>query len=145
MSGHDADDPYAVLGVSPDASASTIKSRYQALLLKIHPDRNGGQVGGDGDADAFHRLQLAWKAVGEERTRRKHDALARIGQEVNLWKTVSAKDMDHCDQRLLTYDCRCGGEFLLEEEELEDDDGPVVVECDTCSLSIAVIQDKIPA
>lgn len=33
------DDPYQVLGVSPDASLEEIRSRYRELLLRYHPDR----------------------------------------------------------------------------------------------------------
>lgn len=33
------DDPYQILGVSPDASLELIRSRYRELLLRYHPDR----------------------------------------------------------------------------------------------------------
>lgn len=36
---HDADSPYEVLGLSPDASDAEIKARYRAAVAEVHPDR----------------------------------------------------------------------------------------------------------
>ena len=45
------DDPYKVLGLSPDASDEDVKRAYRRLAKKYHPDLNPG------DAEAARRMQ----------------------------------------------------------------------------------------
>jgi curved DNA-binding protein CbpA len=53
-------DPYAVLGVSRDASASELRAAYRRLVQLHHPDHNGGSPE---SARRFEEVQEAYAAV----------------------------------------------------------------------------------
>jgi molecular chaperone DnaJ len=60
-------DPYAVLGVSPDAKAAEIKAAYRALVKRHHPDAGG-------DAQMILALNAAWEVLRDGERRRRYDA-----------------------------------------------------------------------
>lgn len=53
-------DPYKVLGVSPDASDEEIKKAYRELTKKYHPDRNPDNPAA---ADKMHDINAAYDAI----------------------------------------------------------------------------------
>ena len=61
-----ARDPYAVLGISPTATAAEIKAAYRALVKQHHPDAGG-------DAAAMLALNAAFEVLGDGERRRAHD------------------------------------------------------------------------
>ena len=54
------DDPYKVLGVSPDASDEEVKRAYRALAKKYHPDRNPGDAAA---AQKMREINAAYDAI----------------------------------------------------------------------------------
>lgn len=74
-------DPYAMLGVSRDASSADIRRAYQALALRLHPDKQAEaaaeadpsststSTSGGGAALTFQQLQSAWEILRDEANR----------------------------------------------------------------------------
>ena len=54
------DDPYKVLGVSPDASDEEIKRAYRRLAKQYHPDRNPGD---ENAAKMMQRINAAYEQI----------------------------------------------------------------------------------
>lgn len=72
------DDPYAELGVSPDASPSEIRAAYRVLAWDLHPDR------ADGDERSAERL-LRVNAAHEQLIRpRRRRELMHLALDQNL-------------------------------------------------------------
>ncbi len=132
-------DLYSVLRCREGATQDELRQSYQRRLLRHHPDKNGGE-----ESDEFLAVVEAWKVLGDPEERRRHDARAKLEEgerEANsqVWATVKRTEMEEEINGDRTFQCRCGGEFVLTEEDIEaagDDD--VEVGCDTCSLVIRV-------
>ncbi|MEJ5363565.1 MAG: DnaJ domain-containing protein [Desulfosoma sp.] len=66
------DDPYAVLGLSRNASAQEIKRAFRTLSLEWHPDRNPGRV--EEAAAMFRKIREAYAVLSDPALRRRLSA-----------------------------------------------------------------------
>ena len=72
------DDPYKVLGVSPDASDEEVKRAYRALAKKYHPDMNPG----DKEAEAkFKEATEAYSVLSDAEKRKMYDQFGHAAFE----------------------------------------------------------------
>ena len=61
-------DPYAVLGISGDASEEEIKKAYRTLSRRYHPDENVGRPDQEQLEEKFKQVQSAYQQIMKERT-----------------------------------------------------------------------------
>jgi curved DNA-binding protein len=65
-------DYYAILGISPESDAKTIKSAYRKLARQFHPDVNPGNKEAE---EKFKEINEAYQALSDEQGRKKYDDL----------------------------------------------------------------------
>lgn len=66
LSALDDQDPYRVLGVSPQDSSETVRRRYRELAFERHPDRGGSGA-------AMGEVNVAYERILSHRARRQSD------------------------------------------------------------------------
>ena len=69
-------DYYAVLGVSPEATAKDITRAYRKLARELHPDKNPGDSAAE---ERFKQVTAAYDVLGEETKRAEYDEVRRLG------------------------------------------------------------------
>ena len=71
------DDPYKILGVSPNASDDEIKKAYRELSRKYHPDANSGNPLADLAEEKFKEVQTAYSRIMDMRSGKSADCYSR--------------------------------------------------------------------
>jgi molecular chaperone DnaJ len=94
-------DPYAVLGLTPQASSAEIKAAYRALVKCHHPDAGG-------DDEHIVALNAAWEVLRDEQSRRRYDAAhgvssAASGPGVRAPKPARGRRGADADAELLAW------------------------------------------
>ncbi|KAG0360282.1 Diphthamide biosynthesis protein 4 [Podila minutissima] len=136
-------DYYSILGVAEDASPAEIKLQYQKLLLIHHPDKQQQKQPGQPPAHELIPLQEimeAWECLRMPAQREFYDSSLkamklRANGQVN--DDIDLDDMDYDEESsVYTSPCRCSGEYIISEDELEL--GVDTVVCSTCSLIVRI-------
>ncbi|KAI8909976.1 DnaJ domain-containing protein [Powellomyces hirtus] len=131
---------YDILQISATAPADVVRRQYQKLVLEYHPDKatqNGGAGNAMDNEERTHRFRsvvAAYEVVGDPVRRAAYDEeLAKNSKAIGpLHAEVDLDDMHHSPTSAeFTLPCRCGGQFSIREEDLED--GVEMAACSTCS------------
>ena len=69
-------DYYAVLSVSPTATADEIKKVYRKLAKKYHPDTNSSDAKA---AERFKEISEAYQVLGDAEKRKQYDQMRQLG------------------------------------------------------------------
>ncbi|KAK3835792.1 MAG: hypothetical protein JOS17DRAFT_519049 [Linnemannia elongata] len=139
-------DYYAILDVSQDASLAEIKQQYQRLLLIHHPDKQLQQQTAPNSGSPSLKLiplqdiKEAWECLREPNHRAFYDSslqAMKLHANGQVHDDIDLDDMDF-DEELGSYTspCRCSGEYIISEDELEL--GVDTVVCSTCSLIVRI-------
>ncbi|XP_018619435.1 dnaJ homolog subfamily C member 24 [Scleropages formosus] len=135
-------DWYSVLEASPSDAPHELRRKYQRLALLYHPDKQSPDLAAEQvqrHMQRFIEVDQAWKILGNEETKRVYDLQRRAKELKQSWPVdahICLGDMSWDDEeQVYTYNCRCGGLYIIGIEEAEVES---VICCDTCSLSIEV-------
>ena len=129
-------DYYALLSVSRASSASEIKLAYHRALLASHPDKQRSVSSTNAVDVDVGLIQRAYVTLTTPDLRIKYDSERlhaktgpRPAQVVSLEEFL--ENADDAEGGIWTYDCRCGGCYIIKEDEMERDQH--LVGCTGCS------------
>jgi len=119
------------------------------MHFQLHPDKldeSLTQEDRDKAYEKFLATDQAWKLLNDQDTRAKCDRQLKeegLSQDWPVSAEVDLDDMEyHEDLGGYTSACRCSGEYLITESDLEN--GHNVVCCSDCTLSIRVLYNVLP-
>jgi|GEM_PF-916400 len=95
--------PYDVLGISSDASAEEIKSKYKSLAQQHHPDKGG-------DEEIFKRIKSAYEILIDPVRRKQYDTTGSTQQDRSI--------RDECLDRLSRMFFSFAAEMNPEKEDI---------------------------
>lgn len=112
-------DPYKVLGVDKDATATQIKKVYHKAALKHHPDKVPAEQREEADAK-FKEIAFAYSILGDEKKRKLYDSTGRTDGEGSDfdWKDFMAKQYKTAINEEVLANVR--KDYVGTEEERDD-------------------------
>jgi diphthamide biosynthesis protein 4 len=132
---------YELLQIPQTASPAEIKASYHYLLLSHHPDKSDPSNDRPTQTDIdIGLLKEAFITLFSPESQMKYDSGLSCRPRLSPSRSrpahiVSLEDLENLGQ-VWTYDCRCGGQYSIEEEYMEK--GVHLMACSSCSEVIWV-------
>ena len=103
--------PYDELEVDINSPIENIKSSYQRLVLRYHPDKNAGKTTAQ-EVEKFHRILSSWKLLSSPEKKIQYDRWTYL-QSLSLHSAteVSLKSFASSEDGIFCLPCRCGDNF----------------------------------
>lgn len=134
-------DYYELLQVPRTASPEEIKASYHRLLLSHHPDKSDTAKENPTRTDIdIGSLKDAFTTLFSPESRIRYDSELSSRSNSSPSRSrpahiVSLEDFEDLGQ-VWTHDCRCGGQYTIEEADMEKD--VHLIACSSCSEVIWV-------
>lgn len=126
------EDYYAILRCDENSTLEEIKRNYQKLIREYHPDKGNNFL-----TTEYCKIDEAWKTLRDGDTRREYDRRRlndRLNSQVLKYASLNKTDLDFDSEGgFYSYNCRCGGEYILTVENIGED---CIVSCNECSLFV---------
>ncbi|XP_076764333.1 uncharacterized protein LOC143431458 [Xylocopa sonorina] len=131
---------YDILGCTEESTSEDIKRAYHALALKFHPDKNTPEF----DSIKFQQVLEAWHVLRDPKSRKEYDAHRKQeeldSESAMMYARISISDLEQMDNNedMLAYQCRCGGLYCIQREDIQEKNQSICVSCLECTFFIVV-------
>lgn len=129
---------YDILNCNENATYEELKTSYQKLVREHHPDKCERPT-----IDTYHQIDEAWKTLKDSNLRKEYNAKLindRLSSQVMKYASLNTNELDYnSEEDIYTYNCRCGGVYILNSDNIKED---CTVSCNECSFYIDINVNK---
>eukprot|EP00470_Lotharella_oceanica_P014557 CAMPEP_0170181092 /NCGR_PEP_ID=MMETSP0040_2-20121228/23939_1 /TAXON_ID=641309 /ORGANISM="Lotharella oceanica, Strain CCMP622" /LENGTH=173 /DNA_ID=CAMNT_0010425987 /DNA_START=3 /DNA_END=527 /DNA_ORIENTATION=+ len=136
---------YELLGVEAGADDDEIRKAYKAAALRYHPDKHL-ESAREPMRRVFDCVVEAFKVLSDAKRRKEYDREIQAKDEIPVAYEATVSELEREDDEegedpTFLYPCRCGNEFEIPEEELEQ--GYEIFSCPGCSLNLRILKPTV--
>lgn len=128
---------YEILNCNENSTLEDLRKSYHKLLKIYHPDK-------DKNTNSVHflNIQNAWEILSDSEKRKQYNARIfqnKLTDQSLIYSTLTLDEMElNSDANLYHYQCRCGGIYEISKQEIDENTGNTLFNCNECSLAIIV-------